>query len=254
MIEVKQFKILSIFPLVIIAGQVLPTEYSLAIGTIFAVAGLVKKFRALLLFGFAMLGHLFWIFTSGYFAANIYDRSLLIIVGRFGLIGYIILFVLWRYFQPCDSRYLRLGNLKESLKFPLIWWGFKEYIWRFILIFCISCFAATVFFSIHNNAFSIMLYGFIFALINSLLEGLLWRGLILERVVDFLGEKQALVITSLAFGFYHLSLGFSIWICLVFAIGGFYMGGCAIKSKGLFAPIMMHLFVNMIFVSVGIIF
>ncbi len=99
-----------------------------------------------------------------------------------------------------------------------------------------------------------MLYGLLFALINSVLEEILWRGFILGRVVDYLGEKQALIVTSFTFGFYHLSLGFSIWICLAFAIGGFYMGGCAIKSKGIGASIIMHIFVNIVFVSLGMIF
>ena len=98
-----------------------------------------------------------------------------------------------------------------------------------------------------------MIYGLLFALINSFLENTLWRGLILGRMVDFVGEKQALVLSSLAFGFYHLSLGFNVWICLIFSFGGFYMGGCAIKSRGLFAPIAMHFFVNLVFIVSGII-
>jgi membrane protease YdiL (CAAX protease family) len=116
------------------------------------------------------------------------------------------------------------------------------------------CLAVTVWFCFSGGANGVMLYGFLFAVINAFIEEVLWRGFILGRTADFIGEKQALVITSLAFGFYHLSLGFSIWVCLAFAIGGFYMGGCAIKSKGLAAPIIMHLFVNMVFVSCGMIF
>lgn len=254
-IRIRTFnKILWAYPLIVIAAQLLPWEYSLAIGITFVVAGFTKSFRALLLFGFTTLGHLIWFFISQQLATSISNRLLLIILGRFGLLGYIILFVLWERFQPCENRLLQLGNMKEQLKFPLIWRGFDEYVWRFILIFCTLCLAAIVFFCLENNRISIVPYGLLFATINSILEEILWRGFILGRTADFLEEKRALILTSLAFGVYHLSLGFSIWVCLAFAIGGFYMGGCVIKSKGLGASIIMHLFVNMVFVSCDIIF
>jgi membrane protease YdiL (CAAX protease family) len=144
--------------------------------------------------------------------------------------------------------------MKEQIKFPFIWYGFSDFVWRFILVFCSLCLAVVVFFFSKSVSISIVLFGILFALVNSVLEEILWRGLILGRVVDYLGEKQALIATSIAFGLYHLSLGFSLWICLAFAIGGFYMGGCAVKSKGIGASIIMHIFVNMVFVSSGIIF
>jgi len=143
--------------------------------------------------------------------------------------------------------------MKESLKFPLIWWGFSERVWRFILIFCFLCLIPTILFSLGGNTASSIPYGLFFAVINSILEEVLWRGFILGRVIDYIGEKQGLILSSIAFGFYHLSYGFSIWVCLAFAVGGFYMGGIAIKSRGLLAPIIMHFFVNMAFLSFGII-
>jgi membrane protease YdiL (CAAX protease family) len=242
------------YPLAMIAAQLLPWEFSLALGAFFMIAGLVKSFKALLLFGFTILGHLCWFGVYSYLAANVTSAEWLKIIGRLGLFGYIALFALWGYFQPCSNHYMRLGSAKEQLKFPLIWQGFNEYLWRFTLIFCAICAAvAFFFFRSHLNA-SIILYGLLFASVNSILEEIIWRGLILGRVVDDIGEKQALMITSIAFGFYHLSLGFPIWICMAFAVGGFYMGGCAIKSKGLGLPILMHFFVNMVFVSLGMIF
>ncbi len=174
--------------------------------------------------------------------------------GRAGLMGYIILFALWQIVQPCGNRYIQAGNLKERIRFPLIWRGFREYIWRFVLVFCVLCAAVTVFTYLQTNRTQLILYGLLFAVINSFLEEVLWRGFILARTVDSLGKKQALIVTSLAFGFYHLSLDFSILSCLAFSVGGFYMGGTAIQSKGIFASISMHLAVNMFFVSLGLIF
>jgi membrane protease YdiL (CAAX protease family) len=237
-----------------VAAQLLPLEYSLILGIAFIVLGLAKPLRIFLLFGFTIIGHLCWFFIQQYLAVIITNDYWLNIIERLGLLGYIVLFAIWERFQPSNNSYLRLGNLKERIKFPLIWYGFNDFIWRFILIFCSLCLAVVAFFSLRSGSISIMLFGLLFALTNSILEEVLWRSFILGRVVDCLGEKQALIVTSIAFGFYHLSLGFSVWVCLAFAIGGFYFGGCAVRSKGIGAPIIMHIFVNMVFVSSGIIF
>ena len=247
-------KILWVYPAVILISQILPIQIMFPVGIIFTALGIIKIFRMLLLFGFSIFGHILWLVIFKYLHENIQNETLLIIFGRFGLLGYIVFFAFWIFFQPNKNKYLKFGNIKAEIKFPLVWWGFKEYIWRFILIFCILCSIASVVIYMGFNGNPIILYGLLFALVNSILEGVLWRGFILGRIVDFLDEKQALIITSLAFGFYHISLGFPIWTCLVFSIGGFYFGGVTIKSKGIFASIIMHFFVNMVFVFSGIIF
>ena len=242
------------FPLVVIAMQLLPKEYSLIMGIAFVSLGIAKQFRVLLLFGLTVLGYLVWLSTVQYFTATISDPSLLLVLNRLGLIGYILLFAVWSRVEPCVS-YLKLGSTKETLKAPLIWWGANEYVWRFVLIVCSLWFVPTIIFTfLHGNIFAFMPYALLFAVINPVLEGVLWRGYILGRMVDYIGEKQGLVVSSLAFGFYHLSLGFSVWLCLLSAIGGFYMGGIAIKSKGFLAATIVHVFVNLALISFGLIF
>ena len=173
---------------------------------------------------------------------------------RFALIGYIAVFVIWKFSSKTKFVYLGLGNAKNIIQFPLIWRGKKEPIWRFILIFCCIC-AVPLCVGIFTTKppLSLLGYGLLFALVNSILEEIIWRGLILQNTVNLIGEKQALLITALAFGIYHLSLGFPLWACLIFSIGGIYMGGAAIISKGLLAPFIMHIFVNLIFVVYGVI-
>lgn len=248
------YRVLWAYHLVMIAAQLLPWKFSLALGVIFTISGFIRSLRVLLLFGVTMLGHLLWVEVFECLTASAVYEPWLSILGRFGLMGYIFLLATWEKCQPCTNRYLRLGTINEKLKFPLVWHGFNEYMWRFLLIFCTLCLTLSVFFTIKFDSFSMILYGLLFASVNSVLEEILWRGFILGRAVDYLGEKQALIITSFAFGLYHLSLGFSVWICMAFAVGGFYMGGCAIKSKGISVSIIMHIFVNMLFVSLGMIF
>ncbi|MCL2567838.1 MAG: CPBP family intramembrane metalloprotease [Oscillospiraceae bacterium] len=238
------------FPLVVIAAQLLSVEYALTLGAIFFAFGLTERFRVLLLFGLTIFGYLLWFMTAQYISATISNEPLAIVLNRFGLIGYIALFATWARIQP-GTRYLQAGSMKETLKAPLIWWGAEERVWRFVLITCALWIVPAFLF---GNFFAFMPYALVFAIINPILEGLIWRGFLLGRMVDYIGEKQGLIVSSIAFGLYHLSLGFSIWVCLLFAIGGFYMGGIAIKSKGFLAPTIIHFSVNLALISFGIIF
>lgn len=242
------------YPLIIIAVQLLPIEFSLVVGLAFVALGLTKRLRVFLLFGLTTFGFLFWLFAVQGLTAIISNTLLLVVLNRLGLIGYIILFAIWVRIEPCVV-YLQKGNMKETLKAPLIWWGNNEYIWRFVIIICSLWAVPTIIFSVlYGNIIEFMPYTLLFATVNPVLEGIVWRGLILGRIVDYIGEKQGLIVSSIAFGLYHLSLGFSIWVCLLFAIGGFYMGGLAIKSKGFIAPTIVHFFVNLALISFGIIF
>jgi membrane protease YdiL (CAAX protease family) len=253
--NVKFFNIvLWCFPLIIIAIQLLPVEYSFVVGIAFFTFGLTKRFRVFLLFGLTTFGYLFWLFTVQYLTTIVSNAPLLVVLNRLGLVGYIIVFAIWLRIEPCIG-YLKKGNMKETLKAPLIWWGNNEYVWRFVLIVCsLWAVPAIVFTFLHGTIIEFMPYALLFVIINPIIEGVVWRSFILGRVVDYIGEKQGLIISSVAFGLYHFSLGFSIWICLLFAIGGFYMGGIAIKSKGFLAPTIVHIFVNLALVSFGIIF
>ena len=238
------------FPLVVIAAQLLPVGYVSVLGAAFFAVGLIERFRALLLFGLTIFGYLFWFMTSQYISETISNEPLAIVLNRFGLIGYIVLFAIWARVQP-GTRYLQVGSMTETLKAPLIWWGTDERVWRFVLIICAVWIAPAILF---GNVFAFMPYALAFSIINPILEGVIWRGFLLGRMVDYIGEKQGLIFSSIAFGVYHLSLGFSIWVCLLFAIGGFYMGGIAIKSKGFLAPTIVHFSVNLALISFGIIF
>jgi len=242
------------FPLAVLAVQLLPPESILVGGIVFSAFGFTKRFRVLLLFGFMCLGHLFWLFTAQYFTATLSNVPLSIVLNRFGLLGYVLLFAVWARVSPCVG-YLKLGSMNETLKAPFIWRGRDESVRRFMLIACSAWIApAIVFTFLHGDLIRFMPYALLFALVNPILEGVVWRGLILGRAVSYVGEEQGLFLSSLAFGIYHLSLGFSIWACLLIAVGGFYMGGIAVKSRGFFAATLLHICVNLALISFGIIF
>jgi membrane protease YdiL (CAAX protease family) len=231
---------------------------AIIIGLIFVIRAIYfQTFRKIFILYFIMVfGYLIWKYISENILGIInLPLEQVKIISRFGLLGYILMFLVWHKIEKPENIFFRLGNSKEIIQIPLIWKGFNEIEWRFTLVFSLLWVCVAVLFSIKNElGYNIIFYGIIFSIVNALLEEFIWRGFVLARLIGITTEKIALIVSSMAFGLYHYSLNFPLWLCLVFAIGGFYMGGSAIKSKGLLSPVIMHFAVNIAFVSIGIIF
>ncbi|OAB76823.1 CPBP family intramembrane glutamic endopeptidase [Paenibacillus crassostreae] len=183
-------------------------------------------------------------------------RELIIACSRLSLFGFIIPFLLYAKLNKTTTNYIAKGSFTENIYFPLIWVGLKDPIWRFILI--ASCtvilsFSFVIDFN-QQDLYRLLWFGIWFALINSVLEEILWRGLILNRFVDLLGEKCGLVAVSIGFGMYHYSIGFPWVVCALFSVLGMMLGGIAIRSKGLLPVIILHFIMNILFVLSGLIF
>lgn len=206
-----------------------------------------------------VIGFLLWnyaLFPLEWLAHSYHiDSSWTVVLSRFALFGYFVPFIVWYYVEPQTVCDFRLGRVRASIKMPFIWYGIKDNVLRVSLGFSLSCvlLAGTLFYSKQLSP-SILLAGFSFSLINSFLEEFLWRGLILSRSIDLWGEKLGLILMSLAFGFYHYPLEFSMPVCLLFSLGGVYFGGIAIRSNGLLLGTVMHGSMNLLFVAMGIIF
>ncbi|KRE99367.1 hypothetical protein ASG89_27795 [Paenibacillus sp. Soil766] len=184
-----------------------------------------------------------------------------IIVSRFSVIAYILPFIFLGPQRLFTSEVLRIGNFRASISFPLIWRGKEDPIWRFLVIFAFVMAVGSCFFiysftnDLNSSSLRLLLYyGLIFSLVNSILEEWVWRGVLLNQYVKWFGNVYGLIVTSLLFGISHYNLGFSVWVCIAFSVGGFFMGGSAIRSKGIVASILMHIYMNLIFVWTGMIF
>lgn len=260
-----------IYPLFVLCVQLIPSAVAGIVGLLlvaavgvagtrrnaagYKTANMEQAKQLCLLCGFSALGHCAWV-AFGQLLLQVGVTGIAgVILGRFGLFGYLLAFGVWHRFAPPKQGYLHAGDARAVIKFPAVWRGRQEPIWRFVLVFSVCCLTAAVLLAMRGAVMpQLLLAGAVFTLVNATLEEILWRGLILPRAVDLAGQKQALICTALAFGVYHVSLGFPLWACLVFAVGGFYMGGSAIVSKGLLAPWVMHVVVNFIFVFAGLIF
>jgi membrane protease YdiL (CAAX protease family) len=184
-----------------------------------------------------------------------------IIISRFSIVAYILPFLFLGPQRVFTSEVIRIGNLRASISFPFIWHGKEDPIWRFLVIFAVITVVGSSFFiysftsNLNSSSIRILLYyGLIFSLVNSILEEWVWRGVILNQYVKWSGKVYGLIVTSLLFGMSHYDLGFSVWVCLAFSVGGFFLGGTAIRSNGIVASILMHIYMNLIFVVTGMIF
>lgn len=183
------------------------------------------------------------------------DAMWTVVLSRLALAGYLAPFLLWLLLEPQKLCAFRFGDVHATIRMPFIWYGFKDNVLRVSAVFSLLCLvpAGAVFYG-KQISVSVLWAGLAFAAINSVLEELLWRGLILSRTTRLCGDRLGLAVMSLAFGLYHYPLGFSIPVCLLFSLGGVYFGGIALRSKGLLLGTVMHISMNMLFVAIGIIF
>lgn len=75
----------------------------------------------------------------------------------------------------------------------------------------------------------------------------------LSRFSEQLGEKWAVVITSIGFGLQHYSLGIPWAVCIAFSIGGVFYGGITVKSGSMIPAMIWHFVLNILMVSSGFI-
>ncbi|SMF87215.1 hypothetical protein SAMN05661091_3662 [Paenibacillus uliginis N3/975] len=180
-----------------------------------------------------------------------------IILSRLSLIGFLIPFGWFHRFKGGKATYLAAGKWNNPIYFPFILKGFlSDPIWRFLLIFTgvtVLSFAWVI--DWHRPDLGLLLiYACSFALVNAVLEEILWRGYILSGFVGILGEVKGLIVAGVGFGFYHYHLGFSWLICLLFSVFGMMMSATTIRSQGLLPVIVMHFVMNILFVLSGMIF
>lgn len=187
-----------------------------------------------------------------------YSASITIVISRFLLLIPILIlsYVAFKFKSPLNY-YSSNVKWEAIIAFPFVWKGFHKVNVRLFLLIAIiiNLFAFMPFIFKNKPEISIafLLFLLSFSAVNAVLEELLWRGLILTRMTMLAGDKTGLIFSSLAFGLSHLMLGYSIFVCLAFAVGGFFYGGVTIKSGSLIPAIIWHFFFNILMILSGII-
>ncbi|MHC5247415.1 CPBP family intramembrane glutamic endopeptidase [Enterococcus sp. LJL90] len=239
--------------------QEVPMSINLIVLSMIAILFFKKRTR-LVGFLFALsIGHVLWlaIFESLKLILDLdyISQNQFTILQRLGLAGYLIAFYVFTKKFKTDTPFSLLANVKTSVQMPFFFSGSRnEKISRFLMIY-LSSFSLAIFSTLFfvKLDFGIILFAISFSFVNSILEEILWRYFILNHLSMLYSKQSLLVSNALLFGIFHLSLGFPLTVCLVYAIGGYFMSGITYFSKGLLPTFLMHGIVNIFFVFVGII-
>ncbi|ALC84321.1 abortive infection protein [Bacillus gobiensis] len=186
-------------------------------------------------------------------------RELHIFLNRLSLFFILLpLFAFSFFYKVPFVRYWKKPQWNEFICFPFIWSGFHQTkVKSFLLIaLTINFFIFLPFIILNGWSFiqEVWLLTIIFTITNAVLEELVWRGALLSRFSEQLGERWAVVITSLGFGLQHYSLGFPWSVCIGFTLGGLFYGGITIKSGSIFPSLIWHMVLNVLMVFSGFIF
>ncbi|WP_147533322.1 CPBP family intramembrane glutamic endopeptidase [Bacillus marasmi] len=100
---------------------------------------------------------------------------------------------------------------------------------------------------------SILLFNLLFSIINATLEELIWRGLMLSSLKEFVSNRSAVIITSIGFGLLHLTVGIPFIFSLLFSIGGLFYAFVVMKTNSIYPAIIFHFVINVGMVLSGLI-
>jgi uncharacterized protein len=208
-----------------------------------------------LLFG---IGFFFYLYVINNWFVQVETKELNIFLNRFSLV--IVLFPMIIFSFLSNSKFIsfwRNPHWNERIYFPFIWSGFHSTKVRPFLFIALTINILIFMPFIILNGWSffreIWVLAIIFSITNAVFEEMIWRGALLSRFSEQLGEKWAVAVTSLGFGLQHYSLGFSWMICIAFSIGGMFYGGITVRSKSIFPSMIWHVTLNLLMVFSGLI-
>ncbi|WP_197030416.1 CPBP family intramembrane glutamic endopeptidase [Bacillus sp. UNC437CL72CviS29] len=145
----------------------------------------------------------------------------------------------------------------HTLHMPFIWKGPHQVKIYLFLIIAISINIITFIPFLLQKDLSyiqhIMLFPILFSVINGALEECIGRGILLHQFTNQFGEKWAILLTSISFGFQHYSLGFSWSVSTAFILAGIFYGGIVVKSNSIIPATIWHIVLNLLMVLSGLI-
>ncbi|QGH36742.1 CPBP family intramembrane metalloprotease [Gracilibacillus salitolerans] len=202
------------------------------------------------------IGFFFYGYVNSQWIAEMTLEEMRIIINRLSLIVLIIplISISFIYRLPFMS-YWQKPQWGESVRIPFIWSGFRRTkVSTFLVIAMIINLITFMPFVINTSwAYIQEIWRFllVFSILNSVLEEIIWRGVLLSRFSECFGNRWAVLITSIGFGLQHYSLGFS-WIsCLLFSVGGFFFGAITVRSNSIIPAVIWHMLLNFLMVISG---
>lgn len=139
---------------------------------------------------------------------------------------------------------------------PFIWWGFKKISVRAFLIIFLTLhllFLLHYMWKSEPIFLNSLMEALLFSILNGVLVEVLWRGILLTRLVHIIGEKMAILFTSLSCALAYYLFGYSIHFCIVFFIIGLFNGATTCKTKSLIPAIIFNFLFTLILIFMNVI-
>jgi uncharacterized protein len=240
----------------------LQTNNYLLIGVWGVCAGLLSIYKSMRFFILTTLclgfGFFLYLYVNSRWIFDLNPQKLQLLFNRLSLIIIMIpLIALSLIYKIPFMRYWKKPQWNEMIGIPLIWSGSYQTKVKYFLPIAVTINLFTFMPFMISSGWSyiqgVWLLAIIFSITNALLEEMIWRGTLLSRFSEQLGDKWAVIVTSLGFGLQHYSLGFSWGVCIAFSLGGVYFGGITIKSKSIVPGVIWHLSINALMVFSGLI-
>lgn len=203
-------------------------------------------------------------FTVGLLAFIYGDRLILevnvthaeiLILNRILLFLPIILvaFVVYKFNRGVLS-FLHKPSWNENTKLPFIWSGFWELsVKRFFIIGTVVYIVILLILGVNAGPLNWHIVGniFFFSILNGITIEFLWRSLFLAQIRVLIGDKGAVLVTSLSCAMFYYLLGFSLAHCLIFFVAGIFHGGITLRSNSLYPAMIWNICLTITFVFTG---
>lgn len=219
-----------------------------------------KNSKYMLMSGlFLVLGFLLYKIAADSLGTWVTSKQTEVILNRLLLCLVVLLLglgsILFR--QPLKS-YLNKPDWNNKVYFPFITHGFHSVqVSRFLMIAIIinvSIFVPIILMMNDTHSLrELLVFAVLFSITNSVLEEVIWRGVLLSRIRSFVSDRYAIMVTSICFGLQHISIGIPFLISLLLSVGGVFFAIVVIRSNSIFPSILWHFIINLGMVYSGVI-
>jgi uncharacterized protein len=241
-------------------GGIISISYQQGIFSSFVFVGLLtffftnkeKRFITSLLLSF-LIGFMIFMAANQFIDTMTIPKEINIILNRLFLV-FIMIGIIFNslFFNKKVSWY----NEKPDWKNPIVLPFHKVNIFWFWMIGIVVNGIVYLFFIVQKDVEyiqSLILFCLLFSVINAVFEEVIWRGIMLSALKEFISTGYAIFVTSVGFGLLHLAIGFSISLSLLISAAGVIYAIITLKTNSIYPSIVLHIVINIGMVYSGFI-
>ncbi len=211
-----------------------------------------KRFVISILLSF-LVGFVIFMVTNDFVGMMNSPKEIKIILNRFSLV-FIMLAIIFSHLFFNKKVYWY--NEKPDWGNPIVLPFHKVNTFWFWMIGIVVNVIIYVFFIVQKDLEyiqSLFLFSLFFSFINAVFEEIIWRGILLSALKKYISTVYAVIVTSVGFGLFHLSIGFSIPLSLLISVAGLIYAFITLKTNSIYPSIVFHIVINMGMVYSGLI-